>query len=56
MEVAVNEDSDIYGVHWVGQVELYTRTAHWDVSRVEFSGSEVACGSGCTLEVSTEEK
>ena len=39
VEGAVNEDSDIYGVLWVGQVELHTRTAHWDVSVAQFSGS-----------------
>ena len=44
VEGAVNEDSDIYGVLWVGQVELHTRTAHWDVNRVQFSGSSSDVG------------
>ena len=34
---AVNEDTDIYGVIWVGQVELHSCTAHWDVSGAQFS-------------------
>ena len=38
VEGTVNEDSDICGVTWVGQVELHTRTAHWDVGVTQFSG------------------
>ena len=34
----INEDSDIYGVIWVVQVELHSCTAHWDVSDAQFSG------------------
>ena len=38
VEGAINKDSDIYGVIWVGQVELHSCTAHWDVSGAQFSG------------------
>ena len=37
VEGAVNEDSDIYGVIWIGQVELHSCTAHWDISGAQFS-------------------
>ena len=40
----VNEDSDIYGVIWVGQVELHSCTAHWDVSGAQFSGGSSDVG------------
>ena len=46
VEGAVNEDSDIYGVLWVGQVELHTHTAHWDVNRVQFRGRSSNVGRG----------
>ena len=46
VEGAVNEDSDISGVLWVGQVELHTRTAHWDINRVQFSGRSSDVGRG----------
>ena len=38
MEDAINEDSDICGVSWVGQVEVHTRTAYWDVCITQCSG------------------
>ena len=44
MEGAVNENSDIYWFIWVGQVELYSSTAHWDVSGVQFSGGSSDVG------------
>ena len=45
VEGAVNKDLHLYGrVLWVGQVELHTRTAHWDVNRVLFSGSSSDIG------------
>ena len=44
MEGAVNKDCDIYWVIWVGQVELYTSTAHWDVSGGQFSGGSSDVG------------
>ena len=45
---AINEDSDIYGVIWVGQVELHSCTAHWDVSGTQFSGGSSDVGRDCT--------
>ena len=45
---AVNKDSDIYGVIWVGQVELHSCTAHWDVSGAQVSGGSSGTGWGCT--------
>ena len=44
MEGAVNEDTDINGVIWVGQVELHSCTAHWDVSGAQFSGGSSDVG------------
>ena len=35
---AVSKGTDIYGAIWVGQVELHSCTAHWDVSGAQFSG------------------
>ncbi len=49
MEGAVNEDSDIYEVIWVGQVELHSCTAHWDVSGAQFSGGSSDAGRDCTI-------
>ena len=48
MEGAINEDTDIYGVISVGQVELHSCTAHWDVSRVHFTEESCYIGRGYT--------
>ena len=49
MGCAVNENSDISEVIWVGQVELHSCTAHWDVSGAQFSGGSSDVGRGCTI-------
>ena len=45
---AANEDTDIYEVVWVGQVELHSCTAHWDVSGAQFSGGSSDVGRDCS--------
>ena len=46
---AVNEDPHLYGqVIWVGQVELHSCTAHWDVSGAQFTGASCYVGRSYT--------
>ena len=47
VEGAININSDIYGVIWVLQVELYTSTAQRDGSGIHFSGGSSDVGRDC---------
>ena len=51
VESSVNEDLYVYGwVTWVGQVELHTCTALWDVGRVQFTRGSSDVERGYTRE------